>query len=93
MSAEQIMDRIRRDAPSWHVDFNDSSYAITVWADRPDRMLFCGNSGTFESGWTLASEHTGVRGDLYILSVLPDRFNIQKFDRDMVSEGSYFPRQ
>jgi hypothetical protein len=89
---EPVMGRIRHDAPSWKVDFDSQSSAHTVWADYPGRMRFCGNAGTFEAAWTLASEHNGAV-ELFIVSVEPDGFNIMKFDRNMVSEGHWFPRR
>jgi hypothetical protein len=55
-------------------------------------MVFCGNAGTSEAAWTLAAELKEV-SSLFILSVQPDRFNILKFDRNMVSESRFFPRR
>lgn len=87
-----IMGRIRADAPSWTVDFDDRSNTHTVWADYPGRMRFCGNQPTFEAAWELASELKGVTRERFIVSVEPHHFSILRFDANMISEPDRFPR-
>jgi len=88
---EPIVSRIRRDAPSWQLDFDDEHNAHAVWAHNRDRMVFCGNAGTFEAAWTLADEQRGAK-NLFIVSVQPRRFQIMKYDPNMASEAQWFSR-
>jgi hypothetical protein len=88
---EPIMGRIRHDAPSWQLDFDDEANAHTVWAYNAVRMVFCGNAGTFEAAWTVAAEQSGAK-NLFILSVQPRQFQIMKYDPKMVSEAQWFAR-
>jgi len=72
MNSEQnsdlILPQIRRDAPSWNVDFSNKIHAFTVWIYHPHRMLYGGHRGSLESACELAAEReTQATGSLYIV--------------------------
>jgi hypothetical protein len=83
MNSEQelnlVADKIMRDAPSWRIDFADSTNAFTVWADDPHRMLYCGSRTTLDEAWALAAEHVNIK-NLYIAKGPLDVFGIMKFE-------------
>jgi hypothetical protein len=63
-----ILIQIRRDAPSWKVDFADPAHALTVWAYHPHRMLYCGSAKSLELGCKVATEReTQATSGLYIV--------------------------
>lgn len=74
-----VADKIRRDAPSWRVNFADPAGAFTVWADHPSRMLYCGGRATFDEAWALAAEHVNLES-LYIAMGPLDVFGVMKFE-------------
>jgi hypothetical protein len=75
-----VADRIERDAPSWRIDFAHPGNAFTVWADEPNRMLYCGSRMTIEEAWALAADHANLK-DLYIAKKPPEALGILKFEK------------
>jgi len=84
MNSEQelllVAHKIKRDAPSWKVDLGDSANAFTVWADHPDRIVYCGSAETLDESWALAAEHVNLK-DLYIAKGPLDVFGVMRFER------------
>jgi len=84
VNAEQelnlVADKIKRDAPLWRIDFADSTNAFTVWADDPNRMLYCGSRTTLGEAWALAAEHVKLKS-VYIAKGPLDVLGIIRFER------------
>jgi hypothetical protein len=86
-NSDFILVQIRRDAPSWKVDFADPAHALTVWAYHPHRMLYCGSAKSLELACEVAAEReTQVTSGLYIVDATVNPLGVICLGRDGRSE-------